>query len=135
MAKRGLVGSDAVRRKLRALGPAASEELRRMVETGAEDLQTAMLASVPVRSGKLRQGILKKVSRDGLNATVGFAPDKPGFKRLWRKVGWRAGFIERGTKRSRAQPFIKPARDQVIPRLVPRLQREVRRIFANIGKS
>jgi HK97 gp10 family phage protein len=70
---------------------------------------------IPVRTGELRDSLGIKSANGGMASLVGFGSKE--WPALWRKAGWRAKFIEFGTKGSAAhhipphpaQPFLRPA--------------------------
>lgn len=75
----------------------------------------AAIGRIPVRTGDLRDSLGMKIVNNGLAVIVGFGSKE--FPALWRKAGWRARFVEFGTKGSPAhhippqpaRPFLKPA--------------------------
>ena len=77
----------------------AGTTLRTALRNGAKPVRDKAKASVPVDEGKLKRsiGIRAKVSRGGDGyADVGFSE-------------FYGGFIELGTSRQQAQPFLRPA--------------------------
>jgi HK97 gp10 family phage protein len=77
--------------------------LKRSIFSSGSNLYDEMVNSVPVRTGKLRQAIGLKTSRDGLTVFVGVSRSQ--FPRQWRIAGWRAHFTEFGTKGTSGSSF------------------------------
>ena len=98
MARRrsGLKGVTKLRRTLRRLPEALTASVKREMKEGAEAVGDDARSGVPVRTGALRDALLVKMSRDGFSARIGYHPSAPGFKRAWKKAGWRAHFAEFG---------------------------------------
>ena len=81
-------------------------------------------ARVPIDTGALRDSIGVRITKT--SAEVGFDPKR--FRRKWKKAGWRAVFVEKGTKGApgrnippmAARPFLRPAfeanRQQILER-------------------
>ena len=87
------------------------EESLKLVRDSAKD-------NAPVDSGKMRDGIGMEVDDDGLNGTVGqFDPDV-----------YYSEFVEFGTSKQPAQPFMAPAAEDARQK-IPGMFR------SNIGKA
>jgi HK97 gp10 family phage protein len=93
---------------------AAIEEA--MEETGAAMVRRAREV-VPVRTGRLRDSIHAAVEGGSGHRTLVLAADAP-----------YADFIERGTSRHPAKPYIRPAVDAEGPKLGDRIRAHVGRI-------
>jgi len=99
-------------------------------EISAEIARSALLVAadasmrVPIDTGALRDSIGVRITKT--SAEVGFDPKR--FRRKWKKAGWRAVFVEKGTKGApgrnippmAARPFLRPAfeanRQQILDR-------------------
>jgi len=77
---------------------ALEEEVHNIVENAGENMVTYAQGIVPVRTGNLMASIFADVDEDNLSVTLGATADY-------------ASFIEYGTVKMRAQPFLQPAVD------------------------
>ena len=75
---------------------ALEEEVHAIVENTGDNMVTYAQGIVPVRTGNLMASIFAEVDEDNLAVTLGAAADY-------------ASFIEYGTVKMRAQPFLEPA--------------------------
>jgi len=75
---------------------ALEEEVHAIVENTGDNMVTYAQGIVPVRTGNLMASIFAEVDEDNLAVTLGAAADY-------------ASFIEYGTMKMRAQPFLEPA--------------------------
>jgi len=98
-------------RKLSREGP-----LDKALRKAAEMFQAEAQRRVPVKTGKLRDSI--KVRRSGKGFRV-----KPGEK--------YAGYIEFGTQSTKAQPYMRPAFDEVQPKAIESIADDLRRGVVN----
>lgn len=98
-------GEKELLRKLKSLSDEiAGEYLKEAVLKGAEVIRQEASNKAPRRTGKLAANIIKEVKeieRD--SATVEIGPAKEVFYGL---------FVERGTSRMQARPFLRPAIDE-----------------------
>lgn len=76
------------------------------VKDTCEDIQRMAKQFAPARSGKLRDSIKTKV--EGLKGEV------------YSDVSY-AGYVENGTRKMRARPFLRPAYDACIKELMSRV--------------
>lgn len=76
------------------------------VKETCEDIQRMAKQFAPVRSGKLRDSI--KIKVDGLKGEV------------YSDVSY-VGYVENGTRKMRARPFLRPAYDACIKELMSRV--------------
>ena len=76
------------------------------VKDTCEDIQRIAKQLAPVRSGKLRNSIKTKV--EGMKGEV------------YSDVSY-AGYVENGTRKMRARPFLRPAYDACIKELMSRV--------------
>lgn len=106
---------DRLLKKLRKLGPALDDGLRKATERSAKDVAGDARAFVPVRFGKLQNGITFILKKQGFQAEVG----------IFDKKLFYASFIEFGTSRSNAQPFLFPAYRLNLKRIKGRYSRAI----------
>lgn len=83
-------------RLLRRLPEDCTDELKREVREAAELVHYEALKRVPVDTGALAQALRMRIGSRGLSAEIGYS--KRRWKRAWDMAGWRARFIEYGTK-------------------------------------
>lgn len=81
------------------------------VKETCEDIQRMAKQFAPVRSGKLRDSI--KIKVDGLKGEV-YSGE------VYSDVSY-AGYVENGTRKMRARPFLRPAYDACIKELMSRV--------------
>jgi len=74
------------------------EEIHNIVENAGDNMVSYAQGIVPVRTGNLMASIFSEVDPDDLSITLGATADY-------------ASFIEYGTVKMRAQPFLQPAAD------------------------
>ena len=77
---------------------ALEEEVHTIVENAGDNMVTYAQGIVPVRTGNLMASIFADVDEENLSVTLGATADY-------------ASFIEYGTVKMRAQPFLQPAAD------------------------
>jgi len=77
---------------------ALEEEVHNIVENVGDNMVSYAHGIVPVRTGNLMASIFADVDEDNLSVTLGATADY-------------ASFIEYGTVKMRAQPFLQPAAD------------------------
>ncbi len=124
-----VLGVSRLRRTLRAIPGDITAPVRKVIADGAEEIQFGMLQRVRVRFGFLAEGIRFKVSGDGLSAKIGFFG-----KKIMRRVGWRAIFIEFGTKNAPAFEFMLPAMRESRDRIIRDIDRAVDRALTRAGR-
>lgn len=100
-----LVGDRELVEKLRSLaGEVAGQVLAEAAAEGAAHVQEAASRKTPRRTGKLRQNIGRElVLVSGERAEVDVGPLKEAFYGI---------FLERGTRKMAARPFLRPALDE-----------------------
>jgi HK97 gp10 family phage protein len=106
---------DQLLKKLRKLGPALDDRLRKATTRSAQDVANDARAFVPVRLGKLRDGITFTLHKQGFQAAVG----------VFDKKLFYASFVEFGTSRTSAQPFLFPAYRLNLKRIKGRYSRAI----------
>lgn len=90
-----------------------SDPIAKVIAESAQAVWADAVQRVPVDTGALRDSIGIRLTP--ASAEVGF--DAKKFRKEWKRAGWRAVFIEKGTKGSAkrnippmaARPFLRPA--------------------------
>jgi HK97 gp10 family phage protein len=90
-----------------------TDPIGRVIAESAEAVWADAVSRVPVDTGELRAAI--GIRTTATSAEVGFDPKK--FRTQWKRAGWRAWFVEKGTKGApkrnilpmRDRPFLRPA--------------------------
>lgn len=129
-----LTGSDNYLRALDALGKGISEKvLGEALFKAAKPMEEAMKANAPVgpfrpssdpeyrRGGATRDDVRRKIVYDVVNTAsvlIGVSKSRGG-------VGWRAHFIEQGTKKWAGHPFIERSGKQTENMVVSTFEREI----------
>lgn len=103
--------------QLKALDRNISLSLPEAVEEGAKIMVAAAQQKAPVDTGKLKQGIKQKAGDRTANSAT---------QVVFNNVFY-AGFVERGTKKMKRQPFMRPAFDET--------QRQIAAIAERIVKA
>ena len=97
--------------------PSISQQLRPLiaaeVKTATFDIEARAKARTPVRTGTLRRSIASVFENGGLTGKVG-----PSV--------FYGRFIEFGTRRMGARPFMRPAAEAVLPRFAERVKAALR---------
>lgn len=101
------------RRLMQRLPSDLANPISRVIAESARAVWADAVQRVPVDTGALRDSI--GIRTTPASAEVGF--DAKKFRREWKRAGWRAWFIEKGTKGSparnippmSARPFLRPA--------------------------
>lgn len=109
-------GLEDLRRQLANLSNRPTVE-RKALEKAGEHLQNAITNSVPVRTGALKGTITKSAVMDG-KIFIGPSQQGPAF---------RAHFLEYGTSKMSAKPFMRPTFEQEKSRLEQIIKDEIRR--------
>lgn len=120
-----VLGAQSLRRKLKRLPDHIKKPVQQAIVEGADILHRDMAAGAPVETGALRDSIRTRISSDKLGARVGFF--EKGGKREWKKAGWRAHFVEFGTRQRPATPFIQPAAFRTFPLILKNIKAAVNR--------
>ena len=118
--------------QLKAFEAKANEAARAVVAETVGDLGDVAQSHVPVRSGKLKRSLSAQSGLEGeaVRGQLAHRAIKPKIK-LGDTVRLRWGrfyapFVEKGTKHSRAKPFVQPAVDQfqgIVAKAVERVRR------------
>lgn len=109
-------GLDDLRRQLAELTDRPLVE-KRALETAGEHLRKEIQNSVPIRSGALKAAITKGEVQNG-KILIGPSQQGPAF---------RAHFLEYGTSKMSAKPFMRPAFEREKSRIETILANELRR--------
>lgn len=132
MSEPGFLGQKSLNRKLRMMGPVATEEMKPVITAIGQELRFEMLSHIPVDEGDLAAALHMQVESRGLSVRVGYW--KKGNKKRWLLAGWRAHFVVFGTVKKAARDFMTPAFNKVrrnagrdIDKAVDRLLRRVAR--------
>lgn len=128
MAKSRVYGQSKLRRQLRRFPDAVTEELQTEIEYSAEELRATMEQLAPKDEGQLAEAAQKVVSRDGLSAKIGYG-NVAGFKRAWKRGGFKAIWQEFGTVNHPAQPFVRPAYRMKLRGILDRIDGAVNRVL------
>jgi HK97 gp10 family phage protein len=122
----GIRGVPRLRRKLRRMEPDVRAGVVDALREGAEQVRDDAKSRVPVNTGALRDYIkvIKGKSRDGLSWLVGLPKPKSGRRK--KKIEWPfyGIFVEFGTVKMRARPFLFPA-----------FESRKRAVFARVRKA
>lgn len=81
-------GVNRLRRTLRRIEPAATQELRDTVEDGAQKIHFDALTLVPRDEGDLARSIAYKLGRDGLTAVIGPGAENAKLRKNKAHVGY-----------------------------------------------
>ena len=101
------------RRLMHRLPHAMTDPISVAIADSTEAVYLDALPRIAVDTGDLRDDLGKRVTKT--SGTVGYHPKT--FPRQWKRSGWRAKFVELGTKGSGARnippmgarPFLRPA--------------------------
>ena len=127
--KSGVQGVSRLRKSLRRIPEAVREELTAELERSGAELESAIKANAPVKEGFLRDAAFHQMSRDGLAVHVGYSKNRTGFKRKWKKGGFKALWQEFGTRTQPRTPFISPAFRALLPTVLARIDGAVNRVL------
>lgn len=98
-------GAEELTRLLLQLGPRVARKLGdKALRAGARPILAEAKRLVHVDSGDLRRSLTVRVAKIGDEDTKGVVIGSAG-------LGWRAHFLEFGTSRLAAYPFLRPAAD------------------------
>jgi len=146
----GLSGDKRLRRTLRRVEPATNNKVAAAIEDTAERIESAAIAFAPVDEGDLVRSIARKKGRDGLTYVIGpgaksvriskspFAEAAVGVKGATKRdrlMQFFKGFwIEFGTRKMRARPFMQPAFDMNRNRGVREVQRAIKQALEEASR-
>jgi len=109
------VSVRVVSNKLPGLPGQLKGDVRDDVKRAAFEVEALGKAKAPVKTGTLRRSIHSEFSDDGMKAIVG------------PSVSYSA-FVEFGTRRMAARPYMRPAAEAVLPHYVDRLKITLKRL-------
>lgn len=124
---RGYAKVTPLRRKLRRMPDEATKGIKAAMIKLAADIEASAKSRVPVDTGTLRDNITAKVSRDGLSARIGVQGKKAS------KKAYYGPFIEFGTVKTPAQPFMGPAFEENKQEGIRRVGEEIDRAFLTVS--
>jgi HK97 gp10 family phage protein len=101
------------RRLMQRLPADVTDQVTRAIQESAQAVWVDAVKRVPIDTGDLQASIGLRITPT--SAEVGFSSKR--FRREWKRAGWRAKFVELGTKGSAkrnippmtARPFLRPA--------------------------
>jgi HK97 gp10 family phage protein len=123
---RGYKKIDRVRKLLRRLPDEITAEVKKVISNSIQEIHYHQLQDVPKRTGQLARAIKYRIEKDGLKASSGLS-NQQGFKREWRMAGWRGHFVEFGTIKQAAQPFIFNGLRKQIPVIKKEIKEAVKK--------
>ncbi|MDA8212163.1 MAG: HK97 gp10 family phage protein [Clostridia bacterium] len=110
-------GLKELKQALEKVGQNVEEVLVEAVMAGAKVIEKASKDKAPVKTGKLKRSIgVKLKERTPYNAIATIGPNDEGFY---------GTFVELGTKKMAAKPFLRPAFDEN----VQEARKEIRRVL------
>jgi HK97 gp10 family phage protein len=108
-AKVELQGKDSLKRAFANLSSEARREVKDITRTAASEIEQQAKSRVRVDTGYTQSTVKKEIAADGLGATVG--------------SNWfKARFLEHGTVKMAARPWLFPAFEMVRPKYLERIQ-------------
>ena len=116
MARITFEGLDELRRRLADLSDRSNVEKKALEEAG-EHLRKEIQNSVPVKTGALKAAIVKD---NVMNGKIFIGPSQQG-------PAFRAHFVEFGTSKMTAKPFMRPTFEREKGRIESILAQEIRR--------
>jgi HK97 gp10 family phage protein len=140
-----VTGQDDIRRRLKALPAAMMAEIDAALDKGAEEIKAAASVIVPRDTGELAGAIEVRASLDGVKlrgVNTKFVRGKAGDVQRFVGVfatkrggpGWYAAWVEFGTQRRTATPFLRPAYWAKRKRVQARVNRAVRKAAKEAAK-
>jgi HK97 gp10 family phage protein len=110
---------SSLRKKIKRLEPEARQGIKDAMTEVADEILDEAKSRVPVDTGTLKKKLTRQVSRDGMSAKVGVRTKAAKRKAYYGK------FIELGTSKMPAQPFLTPAYEVVRPKAKVKLKKEI----------
>jgi HK97 gp10 family phage protein len=98
-----------VSNRLPSIPPAVRADAQAAVKTAGYDIEALAKSKVPVLTGTLRRSIHTVLTDDDLTATVGPSVDY-------------GIYVEMGTRRMPARPYMRPAAELVFPKFAERMK-------------
>lgn len=118
-----LTGGDNLRYLLSQLPTEMKQPIRDVIQEGAKSITNAARRRAPRDSGDLKRAINYMVDLDGLGATIGFGKD-----------AYYGRFIELGSEKRDATPFLWPAFAAGRKRVYARLTRRLRALLKTLAQ-
>lgn len=135
----GVEGLDRARRAMRRLTPEIAAQVNAALDKGAEEIRSRATAIAPRDTGELSRSLEVRTTLDGFRGTgavgnfarmvrgqalgftrfIGVFPDRKG------SPGWYAAWVEFGTAKSTAKPFLRPAFFSLRRRALGRVSRAI----------
>jgi HK97 gp10 family phage protein len=129
-----IVGGNRVRRLVQAIEKqdrTITEPLKEALADSAADVEDAIrfeiVAQGAVDEGDLLDAVSKKRLSSGFRWKIGFL--RKGNLRNWRKAGWRAHFVEFGTRTQRPRPVVQRGFKSTVRQVRRRIRTETRKAF------
>lgn len=111
-----VIGAKELSRKFGRLEPRVwRKPMRKAMSNEMKDVRSKMREKVPQDTKSLRKSIQTNswfIERQGGALDI-FVRTGPQFRGYGRKRGWKAHFLELGTSRSSAKPFVQPVFNSV----------------------
>jgi len=126
MAKGDIQGLRAFQKILDRLPTEVAAQVEQTIFEQADEVRALAYRMAPVRSGNMREHLEVVMGKDGLAAQVGFVTAGA------RRAAYYAGWIEFGTKRIKANPFLHPATTARRADFHPAIREAVRRALAAV---
>jgi HK97 gp10 family phage protein len=98
-----------VKNDLPKIPSALKAEVRAEISKAGHDIEAAAKEKVPVLTGTLRRSIHTLIEHDGMTAVIGPSVDY-------------GLYVEFGTRRMAARPYMRPAAEAVYPRFTDRVK-------------
>lgn len=130
-----LNGIDRVVAYMQKLHPNAEKLMRKEIARAGINIQREASIRCPVDTGRLRSSIHPVFSTDGLSAEIGAGAMRYGSKDIAGTNVEYAAFVEFGTRRMRAHPFLFPAFEVEWRRLVDAITKILTRFASSGGRA
>lgn len=115
-------GLGRLRRKLGILTEREKDAVRREIKRAALNVQNGARERVPVDTGRLRNSIAHVIDLDGMRAVIGTNVEY-------------APYVELGTFRASAQPYLFPALEAEKPKIRARLRKALNDEGRSVARS
>ncbi len=149
MAQRsGVNGLANAQKQMRRLSPEAVKRIDGALDAGAEEILMRAKMIAPKQSGELREALEVRKGLDGLSARASsFATRLAGktggaltrsigvFPESRNDKGWYAVFVEMGTERTDAKPFLRPSFITLRRRVQGRISRAVNKGLKEVARK
>lgn len=122
-------GWDKLSRKLAKLPEAMTSDLVKLLSEGGDMILAGARARVPVRSGRLKNALSKKVTKKGLVVKVGVQGA------VAKRRAPHFFFVELGTRKMKAQPYLGPANKEAQQKLRPRIREQLKKTAEQVTRK